>query len=61
MSTGADHGPGVRVPPPVMVGGTIILAWALIRLVPVPLGPPAVALGNAVLCLARIPRRLEPA
>lgn len=52
MSAGADHGPGVRIPPPVMVGTTIILAWALIRLAPVPLGPPAAALGNAVLCLA---------
>lgn len=48
----ADRGPGVRIPPPVLVGGTIILAWAQQRLAPVPLGPPQPALGNAVLFLA---------
>jgi protein-S-isoprenylcysteine O-methyltransferase Ste14 len=49
---GEDRGPGVRVPPPVMVGGAVLAAWALHRLVPVPLGPPLLPLGNAVLFLA---------
>lgn len=47
-----DHGPGVRVPPPVMVGGAILLAWALGRVVPVPVAPPLAPLGNAVLAVA---------
>lgn len=40
-----DHGPGVRLPPPVMVAGILGLAWALQRLVPVRLGPPLPELG----------------
>lgn len=47
-----DHGPGVRVPPPVIVVAALILAWGLQRLVPVQLGPPAVALGGMVIFLA---------
>ena len=46
------HGPGVRIPPPVMVGATILAAWLLMRLAPVPLGPPLLPLGNTVLFLA---------
>ncbi len=48
----ADHGPGVRIPPPVMVVVALILAWGLHRLVPVQLGPPAVALGGMLIFLA---------
>lgn len=51
MSSAEDRGPGVRIPPPMLVGATILLAWGLVRLAPVPLGPPAGALGNAVLVL----------
>lgn len=47
-----DHGPGVRLPPPVMVAGVLAVAWALGRVLPVPLGPPLPAAGNAVLFLA---------
>ena len=47
-----DHGPGVRIPPPVMVVSALILAWGLQRLLPVQLGPPAVALGSMVIFLA---------
>lgn len=46
-----DRGPGVRVPPPVIVVTALILAWGLQRLAPVPLGPPAVALGGMVIFL----------
>lgn len=47
-----DRGPGVRVPPPVIVVIALILAWGLQHLVPVQLGPPAVALGGMVIFLA---------
>lgn len=47
-----DCGPGVRVPPPVLVAGAIAAAWALGRIAPAPVGPPLPALGNAVLFLA---------
>ena len=47
-----DHGPGVRIPPPVLVASAVILAWGLQRLLPVQLGPPAVALGGMVIFLA---------
>jgi protein-S-isoprenylcysteine O-methyltransferase Ste14 len=48
----ADHGPGVRLPPPLLVGGILILAWALGRLVPVPLGAALPVVGNALLFAA---------
>jgi protein-S-isoprenylcysteine O-methyltransferase Ste14 len=47
-----DHGPGVRVPPPVIVAGTMLAGWVLGKLIPVPLGPPLPPLGNALLFLA---------
>ncbi len=47
-----DHGPGVRFPPPVIVVAALILAWGLQRLLPIQLGPPAVALGGMVIFLA---------
>lgn len=48
----ADHGPGVRVPPPVLVGLLLALAWGLHRLVPVPIGPPLPDFGMLVLFAA---------
>ena len=47
-----DHGPGIRIPPPVLVVFALILAWGLQQLVPVQLGPPAVALGGMLIFLA---------
>ncbi len=46
------RGPGVRVPPPVMVAGLLAIAWGLGRVVPVPIGPPLPGLGALVLFLA---------
>ncbi len=40
-----DHGPGVRLPPPVMVAGLLAAAWLLRQVVPVPIGPPLPAFG----------------
>jgi protein-S-isoprenylcysteine O-methyltransferase Ste14 len=48
----SDHGPGVRLPPPVMVGGALAGGWGLQRLAPVPLGPPLPELGMAVIFAA---------
>jgi protein-S-isoprenylcysteine O-methyltransferase Ste14 len=50
MST--DHGPGVRIPPPVMVAATMGVAWVLDRVWTVQIGPPAVSLGGMVIFLA---------
>ncbi len=44
-----DHGPGVRIPPPVMVAGALAVAWVMQRVIPVPLGPPAPAIGSLVI------------
>lgn len=44
-----DHGPGVRVPPPIMVGGAIVAAWVMIRVLPVPIGEPMPGIGALVL------------
>lgn len=43
-----DHGPGVRVPPPVLAGGILAAGWVLQRIVPVPLGPPMPEFGALV-------------
>jgi protein-S-isoprenylcysteine O-methyltransferase Ste14 len=48
----ADRGPGVRVPPPVITLAVLLAAWGLDRIAPVPLGPPAPALGGLVVALA---------
>lgn len=50
--TAPDHGPGVRVPPPILVALILVLAWALRRLLPVPLGLAVPALGNLVFVAA---------
>ena len=49
---GNDHGPGVRLPPPVILVAVMGLAWLLGRIWPVQIGPPLVSLGAAVLFLA---------
>ena len=50
--TADDHGPGVRLPPPVMVAGLLAAAWLLRQVVPVPIGPPLPALGALVVFAA---------
>ncbi|MCX8134791.1 MAG: isoprenylcysteine carboxylmethyltransferase family protein [Roseococcus sp.] len=47
-----QHGPGVRVPPPVWAGAALAAAWLMQRLLPVQLGPPAPGLGMALIFLA---------
>jgi protein-S-isoprenylcysteine O-methyltransferase Ste14 len=46
-----DHGPGVRVPPPVMVAGALAAAWVMIRLLPIPVTEPLPGFGAAILGL----------
>lgn len=50
--TTPDHGPGVRVPPPVMVAGLLAVAWLLRQAVPVAIGPPLPGLGALVVFAA---------
>jgi protein-S-isoprenylcysteine O-methyltransferase Ste14 len=45
------YGPGVRVPPPVMVGGLALLGWVMAQMLPVPLGP-ALPVPGALLAVA---------
>lgn len=47
MST-ADHGPGVRIPPPAWLVLTCGAAWLLDRVAAIPIGPPATALAGMV-------------
>jgi len=49
MTAPEGHGPGVRVPPPVMVAGVLAVAWLGQRMAPVPLGPPMPGLGALVI------------
>jgi len=44
-----DHGPGVRVPPPVIVAGLCALGWGLKQVAPLPIGPPAPGLALVLL------------
>ncbi|MFM7780408.1 MAG: methyltransferase family protein, partial [Alphaproteobacteria bacterium] len=46
-----DHGPGVRLPPPVLVGGVLAVAWFAHLFFPVLLGPPLPNYGTLVLFL----------
>lgn len=46
---GAGRGPGVRVPPPILVAALLAAAWALNRLLPVQLGPSLPLLGLPVM------------
>jgi protein-S-isoprenylcysteine O-methyltransferase Ste14 len=48
----SDHGPGVRIPPPVMVAALLAVAWGLRQLVAVPIGPPLPAIGSLVIFAA---------
>lgn len=48
----SDHGPGVRLPPPVLAAGAIAAAWVMQRVLPVPLGPPLPGLGALVIFAA---------
>lgn len=53
MSTPNDtHGPGVRVPPPVIVAAVMAAAWGLDRVWRYQLGPPAPELGGMVIFVA---------
>jgi len=47
-----DHGPGVRLPPPVIVAGLLAVAWLLGRVLPVPIGPPLPEFGALVFFVA---------
>lgn len=47
--TAPDHGPGVRLPPPVLVAGALAAAWLLQRVLPVPIGPPVPEIGALVI------------
>ena len=46
-----DLGPGVRLPPPVLVGGVLAVAWLAHLFFPVLLGPPLPNYGTLVLFL----------
>jgi protein-S-isoprenylcysteine O-methyltransferase Ste14 len=46
-----DHGPGVAVPPPAIIGVLLLFAWLLGLVVPVPLGAPLRTPGLAVMAL----------
>ena len=49
--TTPDHGPGVRLPPPVLVGGVLAVAWFAHLFFPVLLGPPLPDYGVLVIFL----------
>ena len=44
-----EHGPAVRVPPPVLVAAILGAGWAMRRLLPVPFGAPMPGFGLAVI------------
>jgi protein-S-isoprenylcysteine O-methyltransferase Ste14 len=46
-----DHGPGVTIPPPAIVGALLLFAWLLGLVVPVPLGAPLPTPGLVVMAL----------
>lgn len=49
-----DHGPGVRVPPPVMVGGAVLAGWLLAQAAPLPVMPPQPGFGVTVILLGML-------
>jgi protein-S-isoprenylcysteine O-methyltransferase Ste14 len=49
-----DHGPGVRIPPPLLLAGVMAGAWALDQLWSVPIGPAAPELGGMLAALALV-------
>jgi protein-S-isoprenylcysteine O-methyltransferase Ste14 len=52
MSAPTDHGPGVRLPPPIIAALVMGGAWLLDRVWTLQVGPPAIALGGMVIFLA---------
>jgi protein-S-isoprenylcysteine O-methyltransferase Ste14 len=48
---GGGHGPGMRLPPPLIVAVVLAVAWLLDRLVPVPIGSPLGRVGLVVMAL----------
>lgn len=48
----ADHGPGVRIPPPVMVAALLGGAWLLMRALPLPIARPLPMAGAGVIGVA---------
>jgi protein-S-isoprenylcysteine O-methyltransferase Ste14 len=48
----SDHGPGVRLPPPILVALVMAGAWALDRVWTFQIGPPLVGLGGSAIFLA---------
>jgi len=50
--SGPDLGPGVRVPPPALVAGAILVAWLLRHLLPLPVMAPLPLPGNIAFALA---------
>jgi protein-S-isoprenylcysteine O-methyltransferase Ste14 len=46
------HGPGVKMPPPLIVLAGLLVAWTLNWVVPVVIGPPAPELGVPVILFA---------
>jgi protein-S-isoprenylcysteine O-methyltransferase Ste14 len=52
VDTARDHGPGVRIPPPVLTAGVLAVAWLLDRLWTIQIGPPLPGLGMMVVFLA---------
>jgi protein-S-isoprenylcysteine O-methyltransferase Ste14 len=51
ISAPDDHGPGVRVPPPILVGLLVGIGWMLHRAVPVPVSTPAPNLAALLMAL----------
>lgn len=49
--TDADHGPGVRLPPPLLVGALVLGGWLMRKLLPVPVGAPLPDLAITVMVL----------
>lgn len=47
-----ERGPGVRPPPPLVVGGLMLLSWGAQQVLPVRLGPPGPGLGMALVFLS---------
>lgn len=52
--TATDRGPGVRVPPPILMAAILAVAWAMRGLVAAPLGLAVPALGNLVFLVALV-------
>jgi len=49
--SGTDHGPGVRVPPPILVGLPVLTGWLMRGAAPVPVSTPMPTLGAGLMAL----------